>query len=172
MLREHKQKHSRDFVRKNPTESSSSTAKAPPRSILTPEQSGQLVALAKDKKKRLVTPSMLAKALEASKDKRSRMPLRTKVLPNLLTPGGAELGDLARFVESWNLVDCPGNSSLSMDLLKGVEDSVHALQDQLEVNFFPFSCLSCISYLPVPEIRVELLILLGVRKQLGLNLQN
>ena len=66
---------------------------------------------------------MLTKALEVSKEKRSRMPLRTKVLPNLLTPGGAELGDLARFVESWNSVDCPGNSSLSMELLKGVEDS-------------------------------------------------
>ena len=70
------------------------------------------------------------------------MPLNTKVLPNLLTLGRAELGELSRFVESWNSVDIPGNSSLSMDLLKGVEDSVHALQDQLEVNLFPFSCLS------------------------------
>ena len=96
-----------------------------------------MVALAKDKKKRPVTPAMLTKALEASKEKRNRMPLQTKVLPNLLTPGGAELGDLARFVESWNSVDCPGSSSLSANLLKGVEDSVHALQDQLEVN--PFS---------------------------------
>ena len=77
---------------------------------------------------------MLTKALEASKEKRNRMPLQTKVLPNLLTPGGAKHGDLARFVESWNSVDCPGSSSLSADLLKGVEDSVHALQDQLEVN--------------------------------------
>ena len=142
VIRERKHKASRDFVRKNPAESSSTTVKAPPRSILTPEQSGQLVAFAKDKKKRQVTPSMLSQALEASKDKRSRMPLRTKVLPNLLTPGGAELGDLTRFVESWNSVDIPGSSSLSMDLLKGVEDSVHALQDQLEVNVFPFSCLS------------------------------
>ena len=129
-----------------------------------------MVALAKNKKKRQVTPSMLAKALEVSKEKRSRMPLHSKVLPNLLTPGGAELGDLGRFVESWNSVDCPGSSSLSMDLLKGLKDSVHSLQDQLEVNLFPFSCLSYIPYLPVPEIRVELLILLGVRKQLGLNI--
>ena len=134
VIRERKQKSSRDFVRKDLTESSSTTVKAPPRSILTPEQSGQLVAFAKDKKKRPVTPAMLTKALEASKEKRNRMPLQTKVLPNLLTPGGAELGDLARFVESWNSVDCPGSSSLSADLLKGVEDSVHALQDQLEVN--------------------------------------
>ena len=96
-----------------------------------------MVALAKDKKKRPVTPAMLTKALEASKEKRNRMPLQTKVLPNLLTPGGAELGDLTRFVESWNSVDCPGSSSLSANLLKGVEDSVHALQDQLEVNFPP-----------------------------------
>ena len=101
-----------------------------------------MVALAKDKKKRPVTPAMLTKALEVSKEKRNRMPLQTKVLPNLLTPGGAELGDLTRFVESWNSVDCPGSSSLSANLLKGVEDSVHALQDQLEVNFSPFSCLS------------------------------
>ena len=99
MLRERKQKSSRDFVRKDLAGSSSTTAKAPPRSIVTPEQSGQLVAFAKDKKKRPVTPAMLTKALEASKEKRNRMPLQTKVLPNLLTPGGAELGDLARFVE-------------------------------------------------------------------------
>ena len=131
-----------------------------------------MVALAKDKKKRQVAPASLAKALEPSKEKRSRMPLRTKVLPNLLTPGGAELGDLGRFVESWNSVDCPGSSSLSMDILKGLEDSVHSLQDQLEVNLFPFSCLSYILHPPVPEIRVELLILLGARKQLGLNLPN
>ena len=95
-----------------------------------------MVALAKDKKKRHASSSTLAKAPEAPKEKRSRMPLNSKVLPNLLTPGGAELGDLGRFVESWNSVDCPGSSSLSLDLLKGVEDSVHALQDQLEVNFF------------------------------------
>ena len=134
MLRERKHKHLRDFARKNPTESGDSAAKTPPRSITTSEKSGQLVALAKDKKKRQAAAASLAKALEAPKEKRGRTPLNTKVLPNLLTPGGAELGDLARFVESWKSVDFPGSSSLSMDLLKSLEDSVHSLQDQLEVN--------------------------------------
>ena len=126
----------RDISRKDQTGSNPASAQAPPRSIVTAEKSGQLVALAKDKKRKPVTPAMLTKALEASKEKRNRRPLQTKVLPNLLTPGGAELGDLTRFVESWNSVDCPGSSSVSANLLKGVEDSVHALQEQLEVNFF------------------------------------
>ena len=64
------------------------------------------------------------------------MPLSAKVLPNLRTPGGAELGELAQFVESWNSVDCPESSSLSWEILKGIEHSVHSLQEQLEVSLF------------------------------------
>ena len=64
------------------------------------------------------------------------MPLSAKVLPNLRTPGEAELGELARFVESWNVVDCPKSSSLSWEILKGIEHSVHSLQEQLEVSLF------------------------------------
>ena len=64
------------------------------------------------------------------------MPLGVKVLPNLRTPGGAELGELARFVESWNAVDCPESSSLSWEILKGIEHSVNELQEQLEVSHF------------------------------------
>ena len=57
------------------------------------------------------------------------------MLPNLRTPGGAELGEMTRFVEAWNEVDCPGGGpSLSWDLLKGLEDSVAELKDQLEVT--------------------------------------
>ena len=129
-------KHLRDFKRKEPTESSTSTAKTPPRSITTSTKSGQLVALAKNKKKSQLASASLAKALEPPKEKRSRMPLSVKVLPNLRTPGGAELGELARFVESWNAVDCPESSSLSWEILKGIEHSVNELQEQLEVSLF------------------------------------
>ena len=58
------------------------------------------------------------------------------MLPELVTPGGVELGDLARFVETWNNVDRLGSSSLSWDILKGIEHSVNELQEQLEVNHF------------------------------------
>ena len=135
-VKERKQKHLRDFARKDPTESSDSAAQTPPWSITTSKKSGQLVALAKDKKKCQVASASLAKALEPPKEKRARMPLNTKVLPNLLTPGGAELGELARFAESWNSVDCPESSSLSWEILKGIEHSVHSLQEQLEVSLF------------------------------------
>ena len=54
------------------------------------------------------------------------------------TPGGAELGELARFIESWNAVDCPESSSLSWDILKNIEHSVNELQEQLEgTHFYP-----------------------------------
>ena len=58
------------------------------------------------------------------------------MLPELVTPGGVELGELAKFVESWNAVDCPESSSLSWDILKGIEHSVNEVQEQLEVNLF------------------------------------
>ena len=131
-------KHLRDFKRKEPTESSTSTAKTLPRSITTSTKSGQLVALAKNKKKSQLASASLAKALVPPKEKRSRMPLSVKVLLNLRTPGGAELGELAQFVESWNAVDCPESSSLSWEILKGIEHSVNELQEQLEVSLFHF----------------------------------
>ena len=123
----------RDFKRKEPTESSTSTGKAPPRSITTSEKSGQLVALIKSKKKSHLASASLAKGLEPPKEKHSRIHLSSKVLPDLRTPGGAELGELTRFVESWNAVDCPESSSLSWDILKGIEHLVNELQEQLEV---------------------------------------
>ena len=133
-VRERKLKALRDFKRKEPTESSTATGKAPPRSIMTFEKSGQLVALIKSKKKSHLASASLAKGLEPPEEKHSRIRLSSKVLPDLRTPGDAELGKLARFVESWNAVDCPESSSLSWDILKGIEHSVSELQDQLEVT--------------------------------------
>ena len=104
------------------------------RSITTATKSGQLVALIKNKKKKShLASASLAKGLEPPKEKRSRIRLSSKVLPDLRTPGGAELGELTRFVESWNAVDCPESSSLSWDILKSIEHSVRELQEQLEV---------------------------------------
>ena len=68
------------------------------------------------------------KGLKLPVEGRSRVHLNSKVLPELVTPGGVELGELAKFVESWNKVDCPGSSSLSWDILKGIEHSVSELQ--------------------------------------------
>ena len=108
----------RDFKWIQPSESgTSSAATAPVRSIMTSEKSSQLVALIKRKKKSHLASASLAKGLEPPKEKRSRIRLSNKVLPDLRTPGGAELGELARFVESWNAVDCPESSSLSWDIL-------------------------------------------------------
>ena len=98
-------KHLRDFPRKEPTESSTSTGKAPPRSITTATKSGQLVALIKNKKKSNPASASLAKGLELPKEKRSRVRLSSKVLPDLRIPGGAELGELARFVDDYELVN-------------------------------------------------------------------
>ena len=126
----------RDFVRKDPTESGTSTDKAPLRSITTSTKSGQLVATLKKQKKDDPASASLPKGQELLKEKRSRVRLSSKVLPDLRTPGGAELGDLTRFVEAWNDVDCPESSSLSWDILKGIEHSVNELQKQLEVTHF------------------------------------
>ena len=131
--RERKQKHLRDFLRKGLTGSGTSAGAAPPRSILTSEQSGQLVLASKFKKKK---SDPAPKGLELPAGERTRVRLDSKVLPELVTPGGAELGELAKFVESWNAVDCPENSSLSWGLLRSIEHSVTELQEQLEVSYF------------------------------------
>ena len=88
----------RDFVRKEPTESGTSTDKAPLQSITTSTKSGQLVAALKKRKKSDPAPASVLKGLELPKEKSSRVRLSSKVLPDLRTPGGAELGDLTRFV--------------------------------------------------------------------------
>ena len=134
--RELKMKSLRDFPRKEPTESGTSTRKTLPRSNTTAAKSGQLVAAFKHRKKKNSASASLSKGLELPKEKRCRVRLSSKVLPDLRTPGGAELGELARFVESWNAVDCPKSSSLSWNILKGSEHSVNELQEQLEVIHF------------------------------------
>ena len=100
---------------------------------MTSEQSGQLVTASKHKKKKSdPTP----KGLELPAEGRTQVRLNSKVLPELVTPGSVELGELAKFVESWNAVDCPGSSSLSWGILRGIEHSVTELQEQLEVSHF------------------------------------
>ena len=87
------------------TESGTSASTAPRRSILTSKQSGQLVVASKHKKKK---SDPAPKGLELPAEERTRVRLNSKVLPELVTPGGVELGELAKFVKSWNAVDCPG----------------------------------------------------------------
>ena len=128
-------KHLRDFKQKELTESGTSTGKAPLRSITTSDKSGQLVAAFKLKKKKgNLASTPLSRGLELPVEGRSRVRLNSKVMPELVTPGGVELGELAKFVESWNAVDCPESSSLSWDILKNIEHSVNELQEQLEVS--------------------------------------
>ena len=70
---------------------------------------------------------------EVLKKKISHARLGTKVLPSLRTPGGADLGDMTRFVKAWNDVDCPDGLSVTRDIVRGLEESVTELKDQLEV---------------------------------------
>ena len=100
---------------------------------MTSEQSGQLVIASKHKKKK---SDPAPKGLELPAEGRTRVRLNSKVLPELVTPGGVELGELAKFVESWNAVDCPESSSLSWGILRSIEHSVNELQEQLEVSHF------------------------------------
>ena len=97
----------------------------------------------------------------------SRARLGSKVLPNLVTHGGAELGQMAKFGKAWNDADCPDGPSLTVECMKGVEDSLSDLKCHLEVTITPCSYFThdhpCIPP-PVPKIRAELLILLGVEK--------
>ena len=100
---------------------------------MTSEQSGQLVIASKHKKKK---GDPAPKGLELPAEGRTRVRLNSKVMPELVTPGGVELGELAKFVESWNAVDCPESASLSWGLLRSIEHSVNELQEQLEVSHF------------------------------------
>ena len=87
------------------------------------------------KKKKAETASAShTESHEVLKKKISHVRLGSKVLPNLRTPGGTDLGDMTRFVKAWNDVDCPDGLSLTWDILKGLEDSVTELKDQLEVT--------------------------------------
>ena len=134
--RERKIKALRDFVRKEPTESGTSTGQTPLRSITTSAKSGQLVLDLKKRKKANLASRSHLKGHEILKEKLTHARLSRKVLPQLRTPGGAELGDMTRFVQAWNNVDCPKGPSLTRDILKGIEHSVSELQEQLEVIYF------------------------------------
>ena len=133
MLRERKRKAERDFLRVQPTESGTSTDKAPVRSITTFAKSSQLVLDLKKNKKAETGSAPHLESHELLKKKITRARLSSKVLPKLVTPGGTELGDMTRFVQTWNNADCPDGPSLSWDILKGIEDSVTDLKEQLEV---------------------------------------
>ena len=93
--------------------------------------------------------------------------LGSKVLPNLITPGGVGLGQMAKYVKAWNDADCPAGPSLTAESMQGVEDSLSELKGHLEVTITSCSLFThdhpCIPP-PVPEIQVELLILFGVEK--------
>ena len=119
----------RDFVRKDPAESGTSTDEAPVRSITTAKKSSQLVLELKKRKKAETGVASHLKGHEVLKEKLTRARLSSQVLPQLRTPGGAELGDMTRFVKAWNNVDCPEGSSLSRDILKDIEHSVSELQE-------------------------------------------
>ena len=123
----------RDFVRKDPAESSTSTDEAPVRSITTAKKSSQLVLELKKRKKAETGSASHLSGHEVLKEKLTCSRLSSKVLPQLRTPGGAELDEMTRFVQAWNDVDCPDGPSLSWDILKGIEDSVSDLKEQLEV---------------------------------------
>ena len=96
-VKERKHKHPRDFARKNPTESCTTTVKSLPRTIITPEQSGQLVLASKHKKKK---SDPAPKGLKLPVEERTWVRLNSKVMPELVTPGGVQLGELSKFVES------------------------------------------------------------------------
>ena len=74
-----------------------SASVAPPRSIMTSEQSGQLVLASKHKKKK---SDPAPKGLKLPVEERTRVHLNNKVMPELVMPGGVQLGELSKFVES------------------------------------------------------------------------
>ena len=92
------------------------------------------MVLASKYKKKKSDPA--PKGLELPAEDRTRVRLNSKVMPELVTPGGVPLGELSKFVESWNAVDCPESASLSWGLLRSIEHSVNELQEQLEVSHF------------------------------------
>ena len=83
------------------------------RSITTSAKSGQLVLELKKRKKADPASASHLKGHEILKEKLTRAQLSSKVLPQLRTLGGAELGEMTRFVQAWNDVDCPQGPSLS-----------------------------------------------------------
>ena len=109
--------------------------------------------------------------------------LSGQVLPNLRTPSGDNLGSAEQFVKAWNAADlAEGSSTTASPHLAGPSrmfQSLHTVQASivdanrvLEVTL-P-NLLLCYhdqsALFPVPEIRVERLILLRVRKSFGFNL--
>ena len=97
----------------------------------------------------------------------SRARLGSKVLQNLVTPGGAELGPMAKFVKALNDADCPDGPTYTAECMKGMEESLSEFWAHLEVTITHLASLLLmiiIVHPPVPEIWVELPILLGVEK--------
>ena len=144
LARERKLKSEQDFTRNRPIQPGPSTGKGSAKSATTSAKSattsakgGQLTLSAK-KKTESVSASH-TRGHEQLNKKISRARLGSRVLPNLLTPGGVELGEMTRIAKAWNDVDCPNGPSLTWNILQGLEGSVAELKDQLEV--ISTSCL-------------------------------
>ena len=155
-------KSKRDFTRTQPVHTGPSAA-------TTSAKSGQLI-LSTQKKADSASGSQ-NRGHEQLNKKISRTRLGSRVLPNLVTRGGAELGLRAKFVKAWNDVDCPDGPSPTVDFLQGLEESLAELKGQLEVTATPCFSLTHVHHHaspPVPEIRVESLILLGGKKAIRL----
>ena len=71
---------------------------------------------------------------EQLSQKISHARLASKVLPNLLTPNGKGLGQMAKFVKAWNDADFPAGPSLTAESLQGMENSFCKLKNRLEVS--------------------------------------
>ena len=112
-------KSKRDFTRTQPIQPGPSTGKAS-------AKSGQLILTAQ--KKTDSASGSQTRGHEQLHKKISRARLGSRVLPNLLTPSGAELGEMTRFVKAWNDVDCPDGPSLTVDFLQGLEESLAELK--------------------------------------------
>ena len=113
----------------------------------------------------------------------TRARLSGQVMPNLRTPSGDNLGSAEQFVKAWNAADlAEGSTTSASPHLAGPSrmfQSLHSVQTSVvEANrVFEVTIINLLllyhyqsSLFPVPEIRVERLILLRVRKSFGLNL--
>ena len=134
-------KSKRDFTRTQPVHTGPSAA-------TTSAKSGQLI-LSTQKKTDGASGSQ-TRGHEQLNKKISRARLGSRVLPNLVTPGGVELGQMAKFVKAWNEVDCPDGPSLTVECLKGLEDSLSDLKSHLEVTATPCFLLTHVHYRASP----------------------
>ena len=72
-------------------------------------------------------------------DKISRAQIGGKVLSNLLTPSGEDLGVAAKFVKAWNEAACPTGPSRILLSLHGMEQSFAKMKGRLEVILMLFA---------------------------------